>query len=92
MDYLNAHDFSVVLQVIISGLAFGVIHLMWGLKNMKAGVNAFISTSILGAALAIVYLVSGRSLAPCIVAHFIITALIEPGLLIAAKNDTLGYW
>jgi membrane protease YdiL (CAAX protease family) len=65
---------------------------MWGLKNMKAGVNAFISTSILGAALAIVYLVSGRSLAPCIVAHFIITALIEPGLLIAAKNDTLGYW
>jgi membrane protease YdiL (CAAX protease family) len=92
MDYLNAQDFSVILQVIISGLAFGIIHLLWGIKNIKAGVNAFISTSILGFALAIVYLVSERSLAPCIVAHFIITALIEPGLLIAAKNDKLGYW
>ena len=92
MDYLNSQDFSVILQVILSGLAFGIIHLLWGIKNIKAGVNAFISTSLLGIALAIVYLVSGRSLAPCIVAHFIITALIEPGLLIAAKNDKIGYW
>ena len=92
MDYLETQDFSVILQVILSGLAFGISHLLWGIKNIKAGVNAFISTSLLGIALAIVYLVSGRSLAPCIVAHFIITALIEPGLLIAAKNDKLGYW
>jgi membrane protease YdiL (CAAX protease family) len=92
MDYLNSHDYSVVLQVILSGLAFGIVHLMWGVKNIKAGVNAMISTSLLGSGLAIVYLVSERSLAPCIVAHFFITALIEPGLLIAAKNDKLGYW
>ncbi len=92
MDYLNSHNFSIVWQVILSGLAFGIIHLMWGIKNIKAGINAFISTSLLGFALAIVYLVSERSLAPCIVAHFIITALIEPGLLIAAKKDKLGYW
>ena len=37
-------------------------------------------------------LVSERSLAPSIVAHFMITALIEPGLLVAAKNDKIGYW
>jgi membrane protease YdiL (CAAX protease family) len=92
MDYLHSHDYSVVLQVILSGLAFGIVHLMWGVKNIKAGVNAMISTSLLGSGLAIVYLVSERSLAPCIVAHFFITALIEPGLLIAAKNDKLGYW
>jgi membrane protease YdiL (CAAX protease family) len=92
MDYLESQDFSFILQVILSGLAFGMIHLLWGIKNIKAGVNAFISTSLLGFALAIVYLVSDRSLAPCIVAHSIITALIEPGLLIAAKNDKLGYW
>jgi membrane protease YdiL (CAAX protease family) len=92
MDYLNSHDYSVVLQVILSGLAFGIVHLMWGVKNIKAGVNAVISTSLLGSGLAIVYLVSERSLAPCIVAHFFITALIEPGLLISAKNDKLGYW
>tara|TARA_R100001369_G_scaffold87295_1_gene122680 strand:+ start:32 stop:448 length:417 start_codon:yes stop_codon:yes gene_type:complete len=65
MDYLNSHDFSVILQVILSGLAFGIIHLMWGIKNIKAGENAFISASLLGFALAIVYLVSERSLAPC---------------------------
>jgi membrane protease YdiL (CAAX protease family) len=79
-------------QVILSGLAFGIIHLLWGIKNRKAGVNAFISTSLLSFALAIVYLVSERSLAPFIVAHFMITALIEPGLLVAAKNDKIGYW
>ncbi|WP_378187554.1 CPBP family intramembrane glutamic endopeptidase [Aquimarina sp. W85] len=92
MDYLDSHEFSIILQVIVSGLAFGIIHLIWGVKNIKAGVNAFISTSILGFTLAIVYSVSNNSLAPCIVAHFMITALIEPGLLIAAKNDKLSYW
>ena len=92
MDYLDSHDVSVIVQVALSGLAFGIIHLLWGIKNRKAGVNAFISTSLLGFALAIVYLVSERSLAPCIVAHFKITALIEPGLLVAAKNDKIGYW
>lgn len=78
-------------QVTLSGLAFGIIHLLEGIKNKKAGVNAFISTSLLSFALAIVYLVSERSLAPFIVAHFMITALIEPGLLVAAKNDKIGY-
>ncbi|WP_232517420.1 CPBP family intramembrane glutamic endopeptidase [Aquimarina aggregata] len=92
IDYLNSHDYSIVLQVILSGFAFGIIHLMWGIKNIKAGINAFISTSLLGVALAIVYVISERSLAPCIIAHSIITALIEPGLLIAAKNNKLDYW
>jgi len=78
-------------QVTLSGLAFGIIHLLWGIKT-KIWVNAFISTSLLSFALAIVYLVSERSLAPFIVAHFMITALIEPGLLVAAKNDKIGYW
>jgi len=92
MDYLNLHEFSIIVQVILSGLAFGIIHLIWGVKNIKAGVNAFISTSLLGFALAIVYYVSDYSLAPCIVAHFTVTAIIEPGLLIAAKNNKLAYW
>jgi hypothetical protein len=41
---------------------------------------------------AVVYIVGGRSLAPCIVAHFVISALIEPGLVLAALKDRLGYW
>jgi membrane protease YdiL (CAAX protease family) len=92
MDYLNSLDYSFILQVVLSGMAFGVVHLIWGIKNIKAGVNAFISTALLGFALGILYLVSNRSLAPCIVAHFMITALIEPGMLIAAKNNKLDYF
>ena len=57
---------------------------------IKAGINAALSTAALGLALAIVYLLGERSLAPCIVAHVIVTALIEPGLLISAQRDRLG--
>ncbi|MFT6749906.1 MAG: membrane protease YdiL (CAAX protease family) [Candidatus Azotimanducaceae bacterium] len=92
MDYLNSNDYSRVTQVLLSGLSFGAVHLLWGAKSVAAGINAIISTSILGSALAIVYLAGDRSLAPCIAAHFFITALTEPGLIIAAKNDKLGYW
>ncbi len=92
MDYAESEGFSVFFQIFFSGLAFGLLHLMWGLKNIKAGINAALSTFILGLALGIVYWVGDRSLAPCIVAHFFITALIEPGLLISANRDKLGYW
>ena len=65
---------------------------MWGVKTFAAGFNAVLSTSLLGMALAVIYLVGDRSLLPCIVAHLLITALIEPGLIIAAANDKIGYW
>tara|TARA_B100000809_G_scaffold242475_1_gene266594 strand:+ start:2137 stop:2427 length:291 start_codon:yes stop_codon:yes gene_type:complete len=70
MDFLDSYDFSVIIQVILSGLASDIIHLLWGIKNRNAGANVFISTSLLGFALAFVYIVSERSLAPCIVAHY----------------------
>ena len=92
MDYLASENFSIVMQILGSGVIFGLAHLVWGLQNIKAGVNAALSTFLLGLALGIVYWVGDRSLAPCIVAHFLITALIEPGLLISAKKDKLGYW
>ena len=92
MDFLSSNDCSLVIQVLLSGLSFGAVHLLWGAKNVAAGINAIISTSILGSALAIIYIVGDRSLAPCIAAHFFITALIEPGLIIATKNNKLGYW
>lgn len=91
MDYLESKEYGAIVQVAISGLVFGLAHLIWGFKNISAGVNAVLSTSILGGALAIVYLLGDRSLLPCIVAHFFITALIEPGLIIAAVNDKIGY-
>ncbi|GHA13911.1 hypothetical protein GCM10008090_24610 [Arenicella chitinivorans] len=92
MDYLAGEDFSIAIQIVVSGLLFGAAHLIWGVRNIKAGINAAISTSLLGLALGVVYWVGDRSLAPCIAAHFVISALIEPGLLISAQQDKLGYW
>jgi membrane protease YdiL (CAAX protease family) len=92
MDYLDQAGYGVVVQVLASGLTFGLVHLLWGIRNLAAGVNAALSTGLLGIGLAVVYLVGGRSLAPCVVAHFVINALIEPGLMLAAVKDRLGYW
>lgn len=92
MDYLDSENYSIIIQIFVSGLAFGVAHFIWGLRNIKAGINAAVSTFLLGLALGVVYWLGDRSLAPCIVAHFFITALIEPGLLISAQKDKLGCW
>lgn len=75
-----------MLQVAASAVAFGVPHSFFGLikGNLSAAVRASVATGIMGALLAVVYLVGGRSLAPCIVAHFLITFALEPGLLLAA--------
>lgn len=92
MDFLAAEGVGDVAQIIASGLAFGVAHIVWGFKSWSAAVNAMLSTALLGAALAVVYIVADRNLAPCVVAHVVITALIEPGLIIAGVRDRLGYW
>ena len=92
MDFLDSRQASPTMQVLASGLAFGLAHVVWAFKSWKAGVNAVFSTSLLGAALAVVYLLADRSLAPCVVAHFLISALIEPGLMLAAVQDKIGIW
>jgi uncharacterized protein len=92
MDFLEQHDVAIVLQVLASGIAFGLAHSVWGLirRSFDAALHAMLATSILGACLAVVYLLSDRSLAPVIAAHFVISALIEPGLLLAAVRGQLG--
>jgi hypothetical protein len=80
------------LQVMASGAAFGLGHAMWGLlgRSFDAALHAMVSTGILGVALGVVYLAADRSLAPCIVAHFIMTALTEPGLMVGGLRGQLG--
>ncbi len=92
MDFLYARELGPLVQVVASALSFGLVHLVWGFKSWQAAVNATLSTTLLGAALAVVYLLGDRSLAPCVVAHFLISALIEPGLMHAAVQDKLGIW
>jgi membrane protease YdiL (CAAX protease family) len=92
MDFLLAQEIGPILQVLASGLVFGLAHGIWGLmgRSFRVALSAIIATGALGIALGLVYIVSGRSLAPCIAAHFFINALFEPGLVLAATRGEMG--
>jgi hypothetical protein len=92
MNWLMAQGYGAVVQVLGAGLLFGAIHGVWGLmgKSLRAAVGATIATGFLGMMLGIVFLLAGRSLVPCIVAHFVINLLIEPGLVLAATRGEMG--
>jgi uncharacterized protein len=92
MDLLMHRGWASVTQVIISGIAFGLAHASWTLlarRDFKFALPAIISTSILGVFLAIIYLVGGRNLGPCICAHVMINVVIEPWLMLSAVS---GKW
>jgi len=92
MDTLMFEEFASVIQVIISGIAFGLAHASWTLlakRDIKFSLPAIISTSILGIFLAIIYLAGGRNLGPCIFAHVMINVVIEPWLMLSAVS---GKW
>jgi hypothetical protein len=92
MDMCMSGGFIPILQVIISGIAFGLAHWSWTLlakRNFKATLPAILSTSILGIFLAIIYLAGGRNLGPCIFAHVLINIVIEPWLMLSAVS---GKW
>lgn len=72
---------GVYVQVVVSALIFGAVHAVWGVRGgLRAAASAVASTGVLGALLAFVYLLSGRALLPCIVAHFLINVILEPWL------------
>lgn len=92
MDNFMSGGFAPILQVIISGVAFGLAHAVWTLlakRDLKFSLPAIISTSILGVFLAIIYLAGGRNLGPCIFAHVMINVVIEPWLMLSAVS---GKW
>ena len=86
MDLVLTAGGGSIVQVIASGLLFGVVHGIWGIVTGKfiAGVGTTIATGIVGISLAIIYVIGSRSLAPVIVSHFIIDAVIQPGIMFAA--------
>jgi hypothetical protein len=92
MDMLMSGGVASILQVIISGVSFGLAHTSWTLltkRDFKVTLPAILSTSILGVFLAIIYLVGGRNLGPCIFAHVLINIVIEPWLMLSAVS---GKW
>jgi len=92
MDAAMHHGLDAPAQVALSALAFGLAHGVWGLfgRSVRAAIGATVATALLGAALAVVYLIAGRSLAPCIAAHFAINLAIEPGLVLAATRGEMS--
>jgi membrane protease YdiL (CAAX protease family) len=91
MNWLLGHGWGIVPQIIGSGLLFGAAHGVWGLfsKSLRAAIGATVATGFLGVMLAIVFVLAGRNLAPCIVAHFTINLFIEPGLVLAATRGEM---
>ena len=91
MDRMLTQGFGSLAQIAASGVAFGLLHGVWGLvgRSVRAAIGATMATGLLGAALAVVYLASGRNLALCIAAHFLINALAEPGLVLAATRGEI---
>jgi hypothetical protein len=89
MDMLLSRGFASVPQVVISGIVFGLAHSGWALfakHNLKFSLPAVLSTSMLGVLLAVIYLVGGRNLGPCISAHVAINIVIEPWLMLSAVS------
>jgi hypothetical protein len=83
-----AREVGPILQVIISGVAFGLAHTAWILfkGDIKFTFPAILSTSVLGFLLAIIYLVGGRNLGPCIFTHVLINIIIEPWLMLSSVS------
>ena len=92
MDGLQHAGYGVALQIAASAAAFGVAHGIWGAfrGSVAAAIGATVATGLLGGALAIVYVASHRVLAPCVVSHFLINTLAEPGLVLAAVRGEMS--
>jgi hypothetical protein len=90
MDALREH--SLALQIAASALTFGLAHGIWGAfrGSLAAAVGATVATGLLGGALGVVFVASHRVLAPAVTAHFLINALAEPGLVLAAVRGEMG--
>lgn len=92
MNYLARRDIGPAIQILTSGLLFGIAHGIWGLfgRSVRAVAWPIAITGLLGSALAMVYVLGGRSLAPCIAAHFLLDVAIEPGLVLAALRGEMA--
>lgn len=83
MGELADAGYGRALQVVVSGILFGVIHIGLLRAGLVRGLAVIIPTAALGMIYSLVYLSSRRSLMPSIVSHFINDAVVMPLLLMA---------
>ena len=91
MDSLMHGGVGPAVQIVSSGVVFGLAHAAWLLakREFKFALPAMFSTAVLGTLLAAIYLLGGRNLGPCIFAHVLINIVIEPWLLLSSVS---GKW
>lgn len=89
MDLMSDNGFNDLLQVVASAILFGLAHLVWrGFGgDWLSAIYTVLSTTVAGLALGALYLISGRSLGPCILAHVLINLIIEPWLLLSVVRE-----
>jgi hypothetical protein len=94
MDWAMQHGAGAAAQVAASALVFGIAHGIWGLfgRQWRVALGAALATGALGGLLAIVYLLGGRQIAPCVWAHMLINLAIEPWLILAAVSAGQAGW
>jgi hypothetical protein len=92
MDWVGSHGATAVAQVLASAAVFGLAHGIWGLfgRQWRIAIGATLATGALGGLLALVYLLAGRAVAPCIWSHGLINLAIEPWLIVAAVTAGAG--
>jgi hypothetical protein len=92
MDAAERHGLDAVLQVVISALVFGVVHSIWAVfgGKFRAALAIVMATSFLGGLLAVVYLIGGRSIGPCIAAHIGLNLFLEPWMVISSATGSWG--
>ena len=79
MTRLGDAGFGSIVQVIASGFFFGLAHALYALRGgLSAGLDIMLHTAFFGSLFAIVYLLSRRSLMPCIFGHFLNDAIVLP--------------
>lgn len=88
MDSALAHGVGSVGQILLSGLVFGLFHLVWHAfsADRRFSLYGAASTVVAGMALAAIYLLGDRNLGPCIAAHMLINLVVEPWLVLAAVS------
>ena len=88
MDALARAGLAWPGQLVLSALAFGGLHAVWGVfgGSWRATLRPMLFTGVLGAAYAALFLLDGRDVAPCIWSHVAIDLCIEPWLLMAVMR------
>lgn len=88
MDTALVYGVGSLGQVLLSGIIFGLVHLVWHAfsADRRFSIYGAASTTVAGAALAVIYLIGGRNLGPCIAAHMLINLVVEPWLVLAAVS------